>query len=186
LAAERMNELVVQTSDRTVQVTELLVRENSDFLITLGSEREDLEVLWTDAAGRVSGRRFSGAQPGLHFVCRRDASDPTAVCVAFVPEVTYGSEVLHWVQTESGPVQQAGRQEFTATELAAEVRLALGRMLVLGGERRSPVSLGGALFYEQRGPDLWAQTLILTAVEVPLTKVPEGTRVPFLPPAPRP
>jgi hypothetical protein len=183
LAAERMNELVVQTSDRTVQVTELLVRENSDFLITLGSEREDLEVLWTDAAGRVSGRRFSGAQPGLHFVCRRDASDPATVCIAFVPAVAYGAEALRWVQTESGPVQRAGRQEFTATDLAAEVGLAPGRMLVLGAERRSPVSLGGAFFYEQRGPDLWAQMIVLTAEEVPLTKVPKGTTVPFLPPA---
>jgi len=186
LAAERMNELVVQTSDRTVQIVELLVRENMDFLVTLGAEREDLEVLWTDAAGRVSGRRFSGAQPGLRLVCRRDASAPATACIAFVPEVTYGAEALRWVQTESGLVQRAGRQEFTATDLAAEVRLAPGRMLVLGAERRSPVSLGGAFFYEQRGPDLWAQTIVLTAEEVPLAKVPPGTTVPFLPPASRP
>jgi hypothetical protein len=186
LAAERMNELLVQTSDRTVQIAELLVRENMDFLVTLGAEREDLEVLWTDAAGRVSGRRFSGAQPGLRLVCRRDASAPATVCIAFVPGVAYGAEALRWVQTESGPAPRAGRQEFTATDLAAEVRLAPGRMLVLGGRRRSPVSLGGAFFYEQRGPDLWAQTIVLTAEEVPLAKVPPGTTIPFLPPAPGP
>ena len=186
LAAERMNELVVQTSDRTVRIAELLVRENMDFLVTLGPKRENLEVLWTDAAGRVSGRRFSNAQPGLRLVCRRDASDPATVCIAFVPEVTYGAGALHWVQTASGPVQRAGRQEFTATDLAAEVGLAPGRMLVLGAERRSPVSLGGAFFYEQRGPDLWAQTIVLTAEEVPLVKVPPGTTIPFLPPASRP
>ncbi|HET6441026.1 MAG TPA: hypothetical protein VFH53_01515 [Phycisphaerae bacterium] len=186
LAAERMNELVVQTSDRTVQIVELLVRENMDFRITLGPERENLEVLWTDAAGHISGRRFSGAQPGLRLVCRRDASDPATVCIAFVPAVTYGAEALHWVQTASGPVQRAGRQEFTATDLAAEVGVAPGRMLVLGAERRSPVSLGGAFFYEQRGPDLWAQTIVLMAEEVPRVKVPPGTTIPFLPPAPRP
>jgi len=186
LAAERMNELLVQTSDRTVQIAELLVRENFDFLVTLGAEREDLDVLWTDAAGRISGRQFSGAQPGLRLVCRRDASDPQAVCIAFVPEVTYGAEALRWVQGESGPVPRTRRQEFTATDLAAEVRLAPGRMLVLGAERRSPVSLGGAFFYEQRGPDLWAQTMVLTAEEIPLVKVPPGKTVPFLPPASRP
>jgi len=186
LAAERLNGLVAQSSDRTVHVAELLVRENIDFRITLGPERENLEVLWTDAAGRVSGRRFAAAQPGLRLVCRRAAPGSPAVCVAFVPEVTYGAEALRWVQTPSGPAQRSGRLEFTATDLAAEVGLAPGRMLVLGAERRSPVSLGGAFFYEQRGPDLWAQTIVLTAEEVPLTKVPPGTTIPFLPPAPGP
>ena len=75
------------------------------------------------------------------------------------------------------------RQEFTASDLAAEVRLGVGRLLVIGGRRRSPVSLGGALFFEPRGPDLWAQTLILSAEEILLKDAPEGTTVPLVPPA---
>ena len=186
LAAERMNDLLAQTPDRSASSAELLVRENLDFRITLGAEREELEVLWTDASGRASGRRFAQAVPGFRLVCRRDPSDPTVVCLAFVPEVDFVRDAARWVQTPAGPVQQVVRGNFAIADLAAEVRLGSGRLLVIGGRRRSPVSLGGAMFFEPRGPDLWAQILILTAEEVPLKDVPEGTTVPFLPPQRRP
>ena len=73
------------------------------------------------------------------------------------------------------------RASFTLTDLAAEVRLPPGRLLVLGGRRSSDLSLGGTFFYEPRGPDTWIQTIILTAEGVQPGQIPEGQAVPFLP-----
>lgn len=184
LAADRMNELLVSTADRTTSVHAVLTRENLDFRISLGGERDALDVLWTDEAGRLNGRHFEQARTEFRCVCRSDAKDGRAVLLAVVPEVLYGNEVLRWVRTESGHAQKLGRRTFSLSDLAAEVRLEPGRLLVLGGRRSSSLSLGGVCFYEVRGADTYVQTLILTADRVmPGEGAAGGGAVPFLPPA---
>ena len=183
LAADRMNELVTETPDRTAHVKILTVRENMDFAIPLGGDRDCLDVLWTDASGQMAGRRFEKALAQLRLVCRSDPDSPDAVRIAIVPEVEYGPEEMHWVRTETGYKQQVGRASLVLSDLAAEVRLAPGRLLVLGGRRGADLSLGGTLFYERRGPDMWVQTLILTAERIRPGHVPEEGAIPFLTPA---
>ncbi len=182
LATERTNELLAQTPDRVAHVSELRVRENLDFRLTIGPEREELNLLWTDASGRLRGRRFTDAQAGLRLVCRGDPDRPDAVRVAIMPEVVYGQQAMRWVRTEVGLVQRMGRSRLALADLAVEVRLLPGRLLVLGGRRSANLSLGAAFFYERRGPDFWGQTIILTAERLLPRRVPEGETVPFLQP----
>ncbi|HUU31734.1 MAG TPA: hypothetical protein VMY69_06505 [Phycisphaerae bacterium] len=183
LAADRMNELVTETPDRSAAVNVLFIRENMDFVISLGGEREGLDLVWSDASGQLAGRHFDKALPLFRLVCRADPEEPNVVRVALVPEVQYGPEQLRWIRTEEGIAQRMARTSFTLTDLAAEVRLPPGRLLVLGGRRSSDLSLGGSFFYGPRGPDTWVQTIILTAEWVQPGQIPEGQAVPFLPPA---
>jgi len=183
LAADRMNELVAETPDRSAVVSIVLVRENMDFVISLGGEREGLDLVWSDASGQLAGRHFDKALPLFRLVCRADPEEPNGVRIALVPEVQYGPEQLRWIRTEEGLARRMARASFTLTDLAAEVRLPPGRLLVLGGRRSSDLSLGGSFFYEPRGPDTWVQTIILTAEWVQPGQIPEGQAVPFLPPA---
>jgi len=182
LAAERMNELLAQTPDREARVTILTVREDQDFLISVGGERETLDLIWTDAAGRLVGRRFEKAITRFRCVCRNDAEVPGGVRIALVPEVTYGEERLRWVRGEGAMMPRTALAAFDVMDLAAEVLLEPGRLLVLGGRRSSDVSLGGAMFHEKRGPDLWVQTVVVTAEPVRPGQIPEGGTVPFLTP----
>jgi len=190
LAAERLNELLTETPNRQAHVSELLVRENLDFVISLGGERDALDLLWTDAGGRLLGRHFDQALAQFRFVCRTDPADPAVVRIALAPEVLYGTERMRWIRAERGLIQQMGRDAFVLTDLAAEVALRPGRMLAIGG--RAPaegpgLSFGGAVFFECRGPDMWYQTLILTAQRAAPGPATQGGRVPFLPPPkPRP
>jgi len=190
LAAERLNDLLAETPDRTAKVRDLLVPENLDFAIALGGERETIDLVWTDAAGRLVGRHFEGAAIRFRAVCRRDAAEPAAVCIAIVPEVQYGPERMRWVRTEKGPTQRMGRASCVLSDLAAEVRLLPGRLLVLGSTSPAAgpgISFGRAAFFERRGPDTWQETIILTVQPAAPGKVPAGGKVPFLPPAkPRP
>jgi len=188
LAADRLSDLATETPDRTVHVSTLQVRENMDFTISLGGERDLLDLLWTDAAGRLQGRHFTKALAEFRVVCRSDPADPDAVLIAMAPEVLSGPEELHWVRTEAGPAQRIGRSSFLLADLAAEVRLGPGRLLVIGSRRSGDLSPGGALFQERRGPDTWLQTIILTAERAKPGQLPPGGKVPFLtppkPPAP--
>ncbi|HUU93686.1 MAG TPA: hypothetical protein VM238_21040 [Phycisphaerae bacterium] len=190
LAAERLNELLAETPDRTAKVRDLVVPENLDFAIALGGERETVDLVWTDAAGRLAGRHFDGASVRFRAVCRRDPADPDAVCIALVPEVQYGPERMRWVRTEKGHAQQMGRASCVLTDLAAEVQLPPGRLLVIGptSPKIGPgISFGAAAFFERRGPDTWQETIILTAQPAAPGKAPQGGKVPFLPSAkPRP
>lgn len=187
LAADRLNQLLAETPDRTVKVSELLVRENLDFLISVGGERDTLQLLWTDASGRLLGRHFDQALAEFRVVCRTDPADPDAVRIALVPEVRYGKERLRWVRTGQGTVQRMVRAAFPISDLAVEVRLPSGRLLVIGG--RSPtggpgLSLGSAIFFQRHGPDTWCQTIILTAERALPGRVPESGKIPFLPRGP--
>ena len=194
LAADRLNTLVAETPDRTVHTSMIMIRENMDFAITLGPNRDGLDLLWSDTAARLMGRRFERAQPQLRCVCRSDPDDPEAVRLAMVPEVLYGQEALHWVRTETGLTQQLSRPSFVVSDLAAEVRLKPDRLLVLGGRHSSDVSLGGAIFFEHRDPDLWTETLVLTVERMKPGQVAAGESIPVLtppgakprPPAPAP
>lgn len=188
LAADRMNTLAAETPDRTTQVRMLYARENFDFPILLGGERDAVDFLWADAAGRLAGRHFDRALGQLRCVCRGDPDDPTAVRLAMVPEVLYGPEEMHWVQTGSSVTQKMVRASFVLTDLAAEVRLAPGRILVIGPRAAPPggkdtpdLSLGPALMHERRGPDLWTQTIILTAERMAPGQMPEGGSIPLMP-----
>jgi len=163
LAAERLKELVRETPDRTARFSRRVVPENGNFVVEGGPPRTDLDVVWTDAAGRLTGRRFDRAWPRFRLVCRPAPDQPRAVCIALVPEIAHGEQRFHYRRTERGFAPRMGRQTRTVPELAAEVRLDPGRMLVLGGDRSSDVSLGAAFFYERRGPDLWKQTLLVSA-----------------------
>jgi len=183
LAADRMSELVTDTPDRTTQTSDVLVRENMDFVIPVGIGRDRLDIIWTDASGRIMGRHFEQAVAQFRLVCRVDPDTADAVRIALVPEVMSGPEEMHWVRTEVGGVaQRLGRASFVLTDFAAEVRLPPTRLLVLGGRLSSDLSLGGALFYERCGPDVWVQTLIITAVHVKPGPAPQGDSVPFLAP----
>jgi hypothetical protein len=186
LAADRLNDLAAETSDRTARVNTLQILENMDLAVAAGGERDLLEVLWTDAVGRASGREFVKALPQFRLVCRTDPQDAEAVRVALVPEVLYGPEELRWVRTDTGAVQRMMRASCVLSDLAAEVRLAPGRILVIGGRHTSDLSPGGVLFLERRGPDAWIQTVVLTVERVRPGEVPEGGKVPFMPPAKAP
>jgi len=190
LAAERLNELLTETPDRTAKVRDLVVPENLDFAIALGGERETVDLVWTDAAGRLVGRHFDTAAIRFRAVCRRDPADPAAVCIALVPEIQYGPERMRWIRTEKGHAQRMGRSACVLSDLAAEVRLPPGRLLVIGPtspEAGPGISFGTAAFFERRGPDTWQETIILTAQPAAPGKAPRGGKVPFLPPAkPRP
>ena len=180
LAADRMNELLSETPDRAATMSTLLVRENLDFVISVGGERNALDVLWTDLSGKLLGRCFEEALAEFRLVCRSDPDDPKAVRIALAPEVLYGREQMRWVRTETGaPIQRMSRESFVLADLAAEVRLSPGRLLVIGARRTSDVSLGGAMFYERRGPDLWYQTIIVTVERVVPGQAPEGEGVPL-------
>jgi len=184
MAADRMNDLVVNTADRTATVQAVLTRENLDFRLSVGGEREALDLLWTDGTGRLSGRHFDDARVEFRCVCRSDPKDERAVVLAIVPEVLFGKEALRWVQTATGYAQKLDRQTFSMSDLRAEVRLEPGRLLVLGGRCTSPLSPGGAFFNETRGPDTYVQVLILTAERLPPGTAPaESGPVPFLKPA---
>jgi hypothetical protein len=188
LAADRMNTLATETPDRTAQVRLLYVRENFDFAIPLGGERDAIDFLWADADGRLSGRHFDRALVQLRCVSRGDPDDPTAVRLAVVPEVLYGPEEMRWVQAGNSISQKMVRASFVLTDMAAEVRFLPGRILVIGPRAPAPggkatpdLSLGAALMHERRGPDLWTQTIILTAERVVPDQLPEGGSIPLMP-----
>jgi hypothetical protein len=183
LAADRLSDLVTETPDRMAFASTLQVLENMDFTVSLGGERDLLDVLWTDASGRLQGRHFTKALAEFRVVCRGDPKDPDAVLIALAPEVLYGPEELRWVRTEAGPIQRMARASCLLTDLAAEVRLGPGRLLVIGCRRTSDLSPGGAMFQERRGPDAWLQTIILTAERAKPGELPSGGKVPFLTPA---
>ncbi|MCX5655404.1 MAG: hypothetical protein NTY65_12220 [Planctomycetota bacterium] len=188
LAADRMNTLATETPDRTAQVRMLYARENFDFAIPLGGERDSIDFLWTDAAGELAGRHFDKAFAQLRCVCRSDPDDPTAVRLAIMPEILYGPEAMHWVQIGGSVTQKMIRASFQLPEMAAEVRFVPGRILVIGPRTAAPggkgapdLGLGSALMRERRGPDLWTQTIILTAERAAPGQVPEGGSIPLMP-----
>ena len=183
LAADRLNELFAEAPDRSANISVLVVREDMDFVITVGGARESLDVLWTDASGRLMGRRFDRALAQFRVVCRRDPARPDAVCVAMVPEVLFGAEELHWVRTPTGHVQRMSRGSFVLTDLAAEASLTTGRLLVIGGTPSSALSLGGAMFFEHRGPDTWTQTVIISVTQARPEEVPRDQPATLLPKA---
>jgi hypothetical protein len=188
LAADRMNTLATETPDRTAQVQMLYARENFDFAIPVGGDRDSIDFLWTDAAGRLAGRHFDKALAQLRCVCRGDPDDPSAVRLALVPEVLYGPQEMRWVQAGTSLTQKMVRASFVLTDMAAEVRFVPGRILVIGPRTAAPggkatpdLSLGAALMYERRGPDLWTQTIILTAERMVPGAAPEGGSIPLMP-----
>jgi hypothetical protein len=167
LAADRLNELAADTADHTAHTTSIMVQENMDFFLSVGPERESLDLLWTEEGGKLFGRRFDKTAQGLRIVCRGDPEDPAVVRIALVPEVDYGPEMLRWVRNDTGAItQQMGRATFTPGDMAIEVRLTSGRLLALGGRRGSELSFGGVMFNEKRGPDSWAQTILIVAERV--------------------
>jgi hypothetical protein len=173
LAAGRLQELIHETPDRTVRFSRLVIPENNSFVVESLPAQAGLDVVWTDADGRLAGRRLERAAPRFRLVCRRVPDHPQTVCIAVVPEIAYGEQRLRYERTEHGFTQRMGRERFTPDDLAAEVRLDPGRMLVLGGDRSSDVSLGAVLCYERRGPDLWKQTLLVSVRALPPGTVPE-------------
>ncbi|MEA3366994.1 MAG: hypothetical protein U9R68_02650 [Planctomycetota bacterium] len=173
LAAQRLQELIRETPDRTARFNRLVIPENTDFVIESGGTRTGLDVLWTDAEGRLAGRHFDRASPRFRLVCRPPPDDPQAVCIALVPEIAYGDPRFRYERTETGFTRRMAPETFTVRDLAAEMRLAPGRMLVLGARRSSDVSLGGAFCFERRGPDLWKQTLLVSARPLPPGTAPE-------------
>ena len=187
LAAERMNQLATETPDRAAHVQVLFVRENFDFAIPAGGERDTVDILWTDAAGRMAGRHFDRAITQFRCVCRSDPEDPAALHLALMPEVAYGPEEMRWVQVGNSVTQKMLRATFPLTDLAAEVRLVPGRLLVIGGripgtgKGAADLSLGGVFFHGRRGPDTWSETIILTAERTRPGQVPESGTIPFMP-----
>ncbi len=173
LAAERLQELVRESPDRTARFSRLVIPAGNDFVVDSGPPQTGLDVVWTGADGRLAGRRFQRATPRFRLVCRTVPDDPKAVIIALVPEIAYGEQRLRYKRTEHGFTQRMGRDRFTPADLAAEVRLDPGRMLAIGADRSSDVSLGAALCYERRGPDLWKQTLLISARALPPGTVPE-------------
>jgi hypothetical protein len=183
LAAGRMTELLKQTSDRAVQVNLLQVRENGDFTVQLGGDRDLLDVLWTDGEGRLQGRQFQKCTAQFRIVCSNVSDDPAAIRVALVPEVVFGDETLHWSRTPAGTyTQRMERSSFVLSDFATEVKLQPGRLLILGGRPQSGIGLGGAFFHEPRGPDIWNQTLVLAFDRIKATPVTIGESMPFVPP----
>ena len=163
MAAEHLGELLTRTADRTATTSRLTVSENMDFMVEIGGARAGIDIVWTDQAGRLGGRHFDDATARFRCVCRRHPNDPEAVCIALVPEIAYGQERLRYERTEHGFTQQMRRDRFAVPGLEAEVCLAPGRMLLVGATPSSDVSIGGAFFFERRGPDAWTETLIVTA-----------------------
>jgi len=163
MAAERLNELLAETADRTCQVSRLAVRENFAFVIGLGESRPTLDVVWTDAGGRLGGRHFEEASARFRVVVRRSPDDPRAVCIALAPEVAYGKQRMRFIRTEHGFTQRMMPDIVQVPDLEVEVCLQPGRLLVIGGKRTSDVSVGGAFLFEPQGPDTWQETLIVTA-----------------------
>jgi hypothetical protein len=187
LAADRMNELATDTADRTTQTTLRQVRENLEFTIPIGAERDAINILWSDASGRLQGRWFEKCQAQFRMVCRSDPTDPEAVRIALVPEILWGPDELHWVVNEVGNVvQKMGPSSFLLSDFAAEVRLPAKRLLVLGAKPSPGLSVGPALFCEQRGPDVWDQAFIVTVERLKPGEIPEGSSVPLSPPATAP
>ena len=180
LAAERLQELIRETPDRTARFNRLVIPENTDFVVESGGARTGLDVVWTDAEGRLAGRHFDRASPRFRLVCRPPPDDPQAVCIALVPEIAYGDPRLRYERTQTGFARRMAPDAFIVRDLAAEMRLAPGRMLVLGAQRSSDVSLGGAFFFERRGPDLWKQTLLVSARPLPpgTAAEPDETKAP--------
>jgi hypothetical protein len=184
LAADRMNELATDTPDRTTQTSILQVRENMDFVVTLGPERPALDVIWTDSSGHLMGRHFDRVQVQFRLVCRSDPADPEAVRIALVPEFLSGPEELHWVPSEGGNyTQRIVPATFVLSDYAAEVRLPAARLLVIGGQGKSGLSLGSVLFQEHRGPDVWNQTIIVTVQRAKPGEIPESGNVPLMQPS---
>jgi len=163
VARDHLDALMTGTPDRTVRPSTLVVRENLDFVVEIGGRRPELNVVWTDADGRLAGRRFETCSARFRLVCRRDPADPRAVCIALAPEIAYGEERMRYVRTDTGFTQQLRRDRFTVDGLEAEVSLAPGRLVLLGGRQSSEVSLGGAMFFERRGPDVWKETILVAA-----------------------
>ena len=190
LAADRMNQLATETPDRATHVQVFFVRENFDFAIPAGGERNAVDILWTDAAGRMTGRHFDRAITQFRCVCRSDPEDPAALHLALMPEVAYGPEEMRWVQVGNSVTQKMLRATLPLTDLAAEVRLAPGRLLVIGGppglragtgKGAAGLSLGGVFFHGRRGPDMWSETIILTAERTGPGQIPETGIIPFMP-----
>ena len=183
LAADRMSELATETADRSTQVTIVQIRENSDFVIPIGGERDAIDFLWSDASGRLQGRRFEKCMAEFRLVCSNDPRDPTAVRIALVPEILYGPEEPHWVRTSGGAItQRIERSTFTLTDFAADVRLPAARLLVLGGQATPGLSLGEAFFCGEPRPGCLEQTLIITVERVKVEPLPEGGSVPLVSP----
>jgi hypothetical protein len=184
LAADRMNELATDTPDRTTQTTVLQIRENMDFVVPLGQERSAVDMIWTDASGRLMGRHFDRVQIQFRLVCRSDPTDPEAVRIALVPEFLSGPEELHWVPSEGGNyTQRIERGAYILSDYAAEVRLPAARLLVIGGQGTSELSLGSVIFQEHRGPDVWNQTLIMTVQRTKPGEIPKSGTMPLVQPA---
>jgi hypothetical protein len=183
LAADRLSELVTETPDRSIQTSQIRVRENSDFTIEIGGGRDVMDILWTDAARRLQGRQFQKCTAQFRLVCTSAPDDPAAIRVSLAPEIVYGDEALHWVRTPTGMFsQRLERSTFVLSDFAAEVRLPPGRLLVLGGRPEPGLSPGGALFCEPRGPNVWNQTIVLSFERVKVEPVPVGESVPLVPP----
>ncbi|MBL7141067.1 MAG: hypothetical protein ISS74_09175 [Planctomycetes bacterium] len=178
MAAERLNELLAETADRTCQVSQLAVRENFDFVVTLGALRPALDIVWADAGGRLGGCHFDEASARFRMVCRRSQTDPGVVCIAMAPEIAHGKQRMRYVRTEHGYTQRMMPDIVQVPDLEAEVSLPPGRILLIGGRRSSDVSVGGAFLFEQRGPDTWQETLIVTAQPVTGPPAPTGGRPP--------
>ena len=159
-AAERLKGLLTTTADRQVHVHTIAVRENFEFRVTFGGRRQTLDLLWTDAEGHLLGRHFEQATAEVRMVCRRDPARPDVVRVAMVPEVAYGEERVRWTETPEGYSRRLGQSVLAVPDLVAEAVLPAGRLLLLGGRRSGPLSLGGAYFHERRGPDLWVHTAV--------------------------
>jgi hypothetical protein len=104
-----------------------------------------------------------------------------------MPEVAYGPEAMRWVQVGNSVTQKMLRATLPLTDLAAEVRLAPGRLLVIGGRTvgtgkgAAGLSLGGVFFHGRRGPDTWSETIILTAERTGPGQIPETGTIPFMP-----
>ncbi len=163
MAAQYLTDLLAETPDRTVRTSRLTIPENVDFVVETGRPRTGLDLVWTDRSGRLGGRHFDAATTRFRCVCRRRPDDPEAVCIALAPEVAYGQQRMRYKRTPHGVTQRMARGTFTPPDLSAEVSLAPGRLLLVGAEPSSEVSVGGAFFLQRRGPDAWTETLILSA-----------------------
>jgi len=163
LAMDHLSDLMTETPDRTVRPSTLVVRENLDFVVEIGGVRPELHLVWTEADGRLAGRRFDTCRARFRLVCRRDPNDIRAVCIALAPEIAHGQQRMRYVRTDTGFIQEMRPDLFTVDGLEAEVALASGSLLLIGGDRSSAVSLGGAMLFDPRGPDVWKETILVAA-----------------------